>query len=570
MALYSVGEEEDEEKIAVAFDNMQLDIDDEPDIITLDQPPVHPVALMQGAFEESIFESTDQNVGQDTDAKQDKADPTVWRQKLLDGNEQPNGSTSRWKQRPNAKFHPLWKLVAQITFGMHLLHQQLAKSDEEVVKILQTHVDEIDSFLERANDDFDLAIKDIDERIRYLKLPLEHIDVFDVMLEDKQFRTSIIDGNDKIEKIVKQTARGMHDALFDISRGLEATAELKKYLESLGIEWTDGNDELRSTYDVMRANVEGWLRAFNDLQMKGHSLNLSMVKLGSIIGEMSKRAGIASRRHAQITSPPRSPRLNPSRIRSPPPASRYAGRTPKKPLPHEPDLIKPAVEATLPHSTYRPERRWEQPREIPQPPMRSEISHSRTATPVQITDQRKKFELAQRFNSKRPVQQPPSELPAISIEEKPSKKKTINALGRRLSTQKKLEKQDLKESPTTIDSAYSSGSDNQREPSIKSPELGSPRIASPRPATPLGLFPNTSRPLTPSVASIRSGSVVSRLGDDSAAPAPVVDRQRNPGLLRKKSSLGSVKEFFQRQRRNRRNSSTLTSLQPLDESQVVH
>jgi hypothetical protein len=311
MVLSSVGEEGDEEKIVVALDNIEFDIEqEEPEIITLDQPPVHPVAFMQGAFEESIFESTDQNASLETESRQDKADPMVRRQRILDRDERDTTNTSRWKQRPEAKFHPLWKLVAQITFGMHLLQQQLAKSDEEVVKILQTHVDEIDSFLEKTNDDFDLAIKDINERIRYLKLPLEHIDVFDVMLDDRQFRTSIIDGNEKIEKIVKRTSRAMNDALFDITKGLEATAELKKYLDAIGHEWTLGNEELASTYDVMQANVEGWLRAFSDLQMKGNSLGVTMVQLGSIVGEMSKRAGIASRRQAVSLVANRSRRIS--------------------------------------------------------------------------------------------------------------------------------------------------------------------------------------------------------------------------------------------------------------------
>lgn len=294
MALQSVGEEEEEEKIVVALENAQLE--DEPEIITLEQTPVHPVAFMQGAFEESILESAEQNGSQD-EIKQDKADPITRRKRLLDEDEKDDRNTSRWKQRPDAKFHALWKLVAQITFGMHLLHQQLAKSDEEVVKILQIHVDEIDSFLEKTHEDFDLAMKDIDERIRYLKLPLEHIDVFDVMLDDRQFRTSIVDGNEKIEKIVKRTARAMNDSLYDVTKGLEATNELRKYVDSLGYEWIADNQELASTYHVMQANVEGWIRAFGDLQTKGNGLGAAMVELGSIVGEMSRRAGIASRRN---------------------------------------------------------------------------------------------------------------------------------------------------------------------------------------------------------------------------------------------------------------------------------
>ncbi|KAF2229123.1 hypothetical protein EV356DRAFT_537492 [Viridothelium virens] len=544
MALQCVGEEEEEEKIVVALENAQLE--DDPQIITLDQPPVHPVAVMQGAFEESILESAEQDSSR-TESKQDKADPVTRRKRLLDGDERDNRNTSRWNQKPSAKFHPLWKLVAQITFGMHLLHQQLAKSDEEVVKILHTHVNEIDSFLEKSHEDFDLAMKDIAERIRYLKLPLEHIDVFDVMLDDKKFRTSILDGNEKIEAIVKRTARAMNDSLLDVKSGITATTELRKYLESLGYDWAHNNEDLTSTYHVMQENVEGWIRAFGDLQMKGNSLEVTMVRLGSIVNDMSKRAGIASRRNKpQVTSEPASPRIG--RINSPPPRSRYAPKStiPNKPLPRDPDLVRPAVEATLSHSTYMPERRWEQPRDIPHPPIRRTTHGQQVPNQVQITDIKKKSELARRFNTHRPPQTPRVEMPADSVVEKASRKNSINALGRRLSVKRN---QEQKESPTAIDSAYSSGSDNKKDyGSMKSPEsiLSSPT----RPATPLALFPIASAPLTPSAASIRS-SVTMPIHSNSVAPLSIIDRQRSSTTtpLRKKSSLGSVKDFFQRQRK---------------------
>ncbi|KAL9072946.1 MAG: hypothetical protein Q9157_004918 [Trypethelium eluteriae] len=542
MALQCVGEEEEEEKIVVALENAQLE--DDPQIITLDQPPVHPVAVMQGAFEESILESAEQDSSR-TESKQDKADPVTRRKRLLDGDERDNRNTSRWNQKPSAKFHPLWKLVAQITFGMHLLHQQLAKSDEEVVKILHTHVNEIDSFLEKSHEDFDLAMKDIAERIRYLKLPLEHIDVFDVMLDDKKFRTSILDGNEKIEAIVKRTARAMNDSLLDVKSGITATTELRKYLESLGYDWAHNNEDLTSTYHVMQENVEGWIRAFGDLQMKGNSLEVTMVRLGSIVNDMSKRAGIASRRN-KVTSEPASPRIG--RINSPPPRSRYAPKStiPNKPLPRDPDLVRPAVEATLSHSTYMPERRWEQPRDIPHPPIRRTTHGQQVPNQVQITDIKKKSELARRFNTHRPPQTPRVEMPADSVVEKASRKNSINALGRRLSVKRN---QEQKESPTAIDSAYSSGSDNKKDyGSMKSPEsiLSSPT----RPATPLALFPIASAPLTPSAASIRS-SVTMPIHSNSVAPLSIIDRQRSSTTtpLRKKSSLGSVKDFFQRQRK---------------------
>jgi hypothetical protein len=156
-------------------------------------PPRHPVLAMQGAFEESIYESTEPNPPPESE---DESAETR-RQKLLEARQYDDSWTTRWRQKPGARHHPLAKLMAQIVFGMHLLHQQAAKSDEEVVKILQTHVDEVDNFLERATEDFDLAVKDIAERIHFLKLPMAHPDVFGTMLEDKQFRTQLMEGNEK-------------------------------------------------------------------------------------------------------------------------------------------------------------------------------------------------------------------------------------------------------------------------------------------------------------------------------------------------------------------------------------
>ena len=261
------------------------------------EPPVHPVPTMQGAFEESLAETL--NDPEDTYASDRKsiADSISRRKILLEQQQYERTVAGRWKQRPGEKFHPLWKLVAQISFGMHLLQQKMAKSDEEVIKILQTHVDEIDGFLERTTEDFDLAQGDINERIRYLKLPLEHTDVFDTMLNDRNFRIAIVEGNEKIEHIIDRTAAAMNDALKDVQKGLDATRELAKYLTRLDKNWDDRTEEHDSVYLAMIGNTEGWSRAFLDLQAKGKTLRRALVQLGGIVAEMQRRAGAASRKN---------------------------------------------------------------------------------------------------------------------------------------------------------------------------------------------------------------------------------------------------------------------------------
>ena len=259
-------------------------------------PPVHPVPTMQGAFEESMNETMNDDEPEVPD-RYSKADSATRRRMLLEQQEYERTVAGRWKQKPGEKFHPLWKLVAQISFGMHLLQQGLAKSDDEVLKILQTHVDEVDGFLERTTEDFDLAQNDINERIRYLKLPLEHGQVFDQMLADRPFRVAIVEGNEKIEHIIDRTAAAMNDALKDVQKGLDATRELAKYMTRVDKQWEDRTEEHEAVYLAMIGNTEGWTRAFLTLQSKGEHLRKALVQLGTIVAEMQRRAGAASRKN---------------------------------------------------------------------------------------------------------------------------------------------------------------------------------------------------------------------------------------------------------------------------------
>ncbi|KAL8813480.1 MAG: hypothetical protein Q9200_000214 [Gallowayella weberi] len=261
------------------------------------KPPVHPVPQMQGAFEESMMETLNESEDAESQDRMSMVDSVSRRKMLLEQEEYQRTVAGRWKQKPGEQFHPLWKLVAQISFGMHLLQQGLAKSDEEVIKILQTHVDEIDGFLERTTEDFDLAQGDIDERIRYLKLPLEHGSVFDTMLNDRNFRMAIVEGNEKIEHIIDRTAAAMNDSLKDVQKGLDATRELAKYLTRVDKQWDERTEEHDSVYLAMIGNTEGWTRAFLTLQSKGNGLRRALVQLGGIVAEMQRRAGAASRKN---------------------------------------------------------------------------------------------------------------------------------------------------------------------------------------------------------------------------------------------------------------------------------
>jgi hypothetical protein len=331
-------------------------------------PPRHPVPAMQGAFEESIYESSEPNP--QPRSKDETAETR--RQRVLEARQYDDSWTTRWKQKPSARHHPLAKLMAQIVFGMHLLQQQQAKSDEEVVKILQTHVDEVDNFLERTTEDFDLAVKDIGERIHFLKLPMAHPDVFGTMLEDKQFRTQLLEGNEKIETIIERTSRAMNAALLDVQRGKAAAKELGHYLNAVSDEWPGEKHDLEAVLNAMRGNEQGWKHCLRELQNKAHDLRDNLDQLSTVIREMARMAAAASKRtrsHGRTASaqPPVSaiPR---SKFSSD--GQRTRAMSIDKPLPQAPINTNGAIE--LEAHPVPMERRYEQPRPTPVSPSRIE------------------------------------------------------------------------------------------------------------------------------------------------------------------------------------------------------
>lgn len=253
---------------------------------------IHPIPAMQAAFEESIVESADM----DTRYNHSTLDVQARRQQLLEQEDINQGYSSRWRQAAGAKFHPLWKTVAQISFGVHLLHKGTAESENAVVNILQQHIDEVDSFAEETAEDFDLAIRDIEERVDCLSIPLEHSREFNRMLCDKAFRTSILQNNDAIERIMYRTRKAMEIALVDVKQGHDAVTELAKYLDRLSQDWSNHNGDLIRAFQTMKGNAEGWCQCFDGLRQRGEDLTHLMLHLQSVVDEMARRAGIASRR----------------------------------------------------------------------------------------------------------------------------------------------------------------------------------------------------------------------------------------------------------------------------------
>lgn len=267
----------------------------EPENMGQIEVPRHPIPAMQEAFAESMLEAS---AGPSTPNIAKLGDSTARRKLLLDQAITEDTHASRWRQKPGQQWHQLWKLMAQISFGIYLLLNGMAKNDEQVLTILQGHVDEVDEFLEATLDDFDLAQEDIDERLKNLMLPLQNIDVFDKMLENREYRLDTVNGNERIEHIITRTAKAMNDALQDVQQGLEATKVFASYLakEQNEMSWQNERPDMQRVFDAMKGNADGWHKAYVSLQTKGNHLGVALVQLGSIVAEMDRRAGEVSRR----------------------------------------------------------------------------------------------------------------------------------------------------------------------------------------------------------------------------------------------------------------------------------
>ncbi|QQK45537.1 Disheveled-associated activator of morphogenesis 2 [Penicillium digitatum] len=257
--------------------------------------PSHPIPQLQGPFEESIVETTD---GSATNWVVD-IDAQTRRRDLLKNEEYERLCGRKWRQRASEKYHPFWKLVSQMIFGVHLLAKSLAKSETSVMKILQKHVNELDGFLERTTEDFLIVRLDVHTRIQYLSLPLGNLDVFDEMLEDRNFRLSVVSYNDQIEHSIARFTLAITDSLKDLQKAKEALGALWFYFRKLTDDGCFKSESLRAFHQAMVDNVEGWIVALSKLRRRGTALQKALIQLGLATTEMQRRVGIASRKDVQ-------------------------------------------------------------------------------------------------------------------------------------------------------------------------------------------------------------------------------------------------------------------------------
>ncbi|CAI7646004.1 unnamed protein product [Penicillium viridicatum] len=268
------------------------DVENEQSVQRTSPYPSHPITQLQGAFEESIVETTDGSLTKwvvDIDAQTRRRD-------LLENDEYERLCGRKWRQRASEKYHPFWKLVSQMIFGVHLLSKSLAKSEASVMKILQKHVNELDGVLERTTEDFLIVRLDVRTRMQYLNLPLRNLDVFDAMLEDRNFRLSVVAYNDQIEHSIDRFTLAITDSLKDLQKAKEALGALWFYFRKLTDEGCFKSESLQAFQQAMVDNMEGWIVALSKLRRRGTALQKALAQLGLATTEMQRRVGIASRK----------------------------------------------------------------------------------------------------------------------------------------------------------------------------------------------------------------------------------------------------------------------------------
>lgn len=257
--------------------------------------PVHPIPSLQDAFTESLDEATHGNVADKPKLAQLNAQAR--RERLLAQDKDAEPFDAVWRYRPGQEQHELFKLLAQISFGVHLLLNGTANSNAQVINILQGHIDEVDEYLEVTLEDLGQAMTDLSARIDHLKLPLSNIQAFEALLEDRTFRCGILEANEKIDHVLSRTDVAMKQWDDDIEAGLQCTAAFTSWLgDQRDAEWRTLRPDVADVFDAMKGNAEGWLLAFDDIHDRAQEVNNLLIRLITVIAEMEKKAGEVSRR----------------------------------------------------------------------------------------------------------------------------------------------------------------------------------------------------------------------------------------------------------------------------------
>ena len=250
----------------------------------------HPIRELQGPLEESITEAQDDSLHEPLLL----LDPRSRRNQLLGADVYERICAGKWRQRKDEKYHPLWKTIAQLSFGVHLIAQGAAKSEADSVQKLQKLVDEMDGFVQRTSEDLHTAAQDIRKRIDLLEVPLRHLGVFDTMLKNPSFQQSISRINSNIRHVVERSFVAVQDSLKDVDKGYTAVNIFARYFQELDESSVQRSSTFEAVQATMAANLCGWNDVLLRCKLKGRELVqlLNWLSLANL--EIQRRAAFAS------------------------------------------------------------------------------------------------------------------------------------------------------------------------------------------------------------------------------------------------------------------------------------
>lgn len=271
------------------------------------KPPTHIIRELQGPLEESFKESTLEAQVDSPPTSLHLLDARSRRNRLLGADAYERICAGKWRQRKGEQYHPLWKLIAQLSFGVHLLAKSAAKSETESVEKLQGLVNEFDGFVQRTSEDLETAAQDIRKRIDLLEVPLRHLGVFDTMLKNPNFRLSIFRINGNIGHVAQRSFVAMQDALKDVDKGLQCVDIFARYVKELEESSIPRSSTFEAIQATMAANVCGWNSTLLNIRAKGIELTqlLNWLSLASL--EIQRRAAFASSKHSASSDDGRRP-----------------------------------------------------------------------------------------------------------------------------------------------------------------------------------------------------------------------------------------------------------------------
>ncbi|RCI07989.1 hypothetical protein L249_7837 [Ophiocordyceps polyrhachis-furcata BCC 54312] len=269
--------------------------------------PVHPIDSLQVAFTESLDEVTTGSIA--AKPKLTRLDAQARRQELLSQAKDAPPPDLLWRYRTGQTQHELFKLLAQISFGVYLLLDGMANSNAQVMTILQSHIDDVDEYLQVTLQDISEATTDLNSRLDQLKTQLSSVDSFEKLLENRNFRRQILEANEKTDHDLCRTGVAMRQWDDDVAAGLKSITAFTTWLgrqdddDDAPAAWRSQRADAAEVFDTMKGNAEGWLLAFEDVHRRADEVSSLVGRLTTVIAEMEKKAGEVSRR-TWATIPP--------------------------------------------------------------------------------------------------------------------------------------------------------------------------------------------------------------------------------------------------------------------------